>query len=168
MPTADQPSIVQAPIADGTLAAFHPAFGRPPIPVPDRGQPAYRLMEKICRQIKDAADNTIIPQESGALEIARALSESLYNRNKAQAVPKIPHEPSHRSDPGTVLVGSLRQFANAIFTVGSQEHRPDTIALQRLHDRLDDFLSGPPVRDIRHSPLHALRLMTARLISYYG
>ena len=125
-------------------------------------------MLRLHRKVRDAADSMEIPRETAALAIARKLSDDLYSRSKAAPSKAIPHEPAHPHDPGTVLVQALRYFSNAVFAPSPHGDRPDVSSLRHLHDRLNDFLSGPPVRDIRHSPLHALRLMTARLISYYG
>lgn len=152
----------------GTLGLFHPAFSRPVRPAPKSGADEHKQMLRLHRKVRDAADSMEIPRETAALAIARKLSDDLYSRSKAAPSKAIPHEPAHPHDPGTVLVQALRYFSNAVFAPSPHGDRPDVSSLRHLHDRLNDFLSGPPVRDIRHSPLHALRLMTARLISYYG
>lgn len=125
-------------------------------------------MLRLHRKIRDAADSTEIPRETRALIIARKLSDDLYHRSKAAPTKAIPHEPAHPNDPGTVLVETLRHFSNAVFAPSPYDDQPDVPSLQRLHNRLSDFLSGPPARDIRRNPLQALRVMTERLISYYG
>ncbi|WP_206364613.1 hypothetical protein [Sphingobium sp. LF-16] len=155
-------------IERGTLGLLHPAFSRPVRPAPKSGADEHKQMLRLHRKMRDAADSMEIPRETAALAIARKLCDDLYSRSKAAPSKAIPHEPAHPNDPGTVLVEALRHFSNAVFAPSPLDDRPDVPSLRRLHDRLDDFLSGPPVRDIRHSPLHALRLMTARLISYYG
>lgn len=155
-------------IERGTLALLDPAFSRPVRPAPKPGADEHKKMLRLHRKIRDAADAMEIPRETAALAIARKVSDDLYSRSKAAPSKTIPHEPAHPNDPGTVLVEALRHFSNAVFAPSPFDDRPDVPSLRRLHDRLNDFLSGPPVRDIRHSPLHALRLMTERLISYYG
>lgn len=155
-------------IERGTLSLLHPAFSRPVRSAPKSGTSEYKQMLRLQRKIRDAADSMEIPRETSALAIARKLSDGLYSRSKAAPSKAIPHEPAHPYDPGTVLVESLRHFSNAVFAPSPLDDRPDVPSLRRLHDRLHDFLSGPPVRDVRHSPLHGLRLMTERLISYYG
>lgn len=173
-PTPDSPT-TSLPIRQQPQAGFvnpfthiDPAFARPIRPAPAPSSREWKLAMKLDRLIVDAADRMEIPRADGAHGIAQELSQQLYAVHRQKLLKNIPHEPSHADDPGTVLVGAIKQFAIAVFGLGYTAGRLDIERLQSLLTRLEAFCTDyPPNGDVRRWPVNSLRILIERLLSYY-
>jgi hypothetical protein len=154
--------------SSGAFADIEPEFARPARSAPLRGSAEWKLVKKLDRLIADAADRMEIPRADGAQGIAQKLSDQLYDRHKAKLRQHIPHEPAHATDPGNVLAGAIKEFAIVVFGLGYSGGKLDIARLQTLLAQLEAYCAEyPPNGDARRCPVHALRTLVARLLSYY-
>lgn len=151
----------------GTLVSFDSAFAPPVRAVPTRDSDEAKSARRLHRQFVDARDRMEIPRADGSILIARELSDRLYDRHRRKLLARVRHEPRHATDPGTVLIDAIKQFARAVY-----QHADgatfDTVDLRALKDGLAGFRTISAVEDSRLLPLHALHDLVERLIDYYG